>query len=263
MGEYLDCRNFPCSSAEEEAQLAERLESVIANDLKGNVLAMLGSFQRVLSDNRQRDLWDGIFEKFKILFMCGRNAVLDGPMIGVSLAIRDSDYFRDTARMFGRDRSAIAAVEWMATCWNATFANTGIWMGKTFEPVARETAETACDGDPLTMAAFSPDTTRIGRNFFRDPPDPNPLQNLGIPVLTDVWKLKSRPKDVSAAGFRGLLLADNLKKERNIHVFHDRRYFPLATGHFRGSGNERQAGVPAELPLAGARTGISHDPPGG
>ena len=135
MSEYLDYRNFPCASGDEEAKLARQLESVIGNDLKGNVFSMLGNFQRILSDNRQRDQWDGIFEKLKILFLCGRNAVLDGPMIGVPVAIRDSDYFRHTARMFGRDRSAIASVEWMATCWNATFANTGLWMGKTFEPV--------------------------------------------------------------------------------------------------------------------------------
>lgn len=216
MGEYLDCRNFPCSSADEETKLAKRLESVVANDLKGNVFAMLGGFQHILSDNRQRDRWDGIFEKLQTLFLCGRTAVLDGPMIGVSLAIRDSDYFRDTARMFGRDRSAVAAVEWMATCWNATFANTGLWMGKTFEPVARETTAMACDNHPQTLEAYSPLTTRIGRNFFREPPDPNLLQGLGIPVLTQAWQLRPRPENISAPGFHGRLLPDNLNKERNI-----------------------------------------------
>ncbi len=59
MSEYLHFRNFPCTSREEEAKLAEQLESVITNDLKGNVFRMLGNFQRILSDNRQRDQWDG------------------------------------------------------------------------------------------------------------------------------------------------------------------------------------------------------------
>jgi len=62
MSEYLDRRNFLCASLDEEVKLAEQLESVIANDLKGNVFSMLGNFQRILSDNRQRDKWDGIFE---------------------------------------------------------------------------------------------------------------------------------------------------------------------------------------------------------
>jgi hypothetical protein len=216
MSEYLDFRNFPCASRAEEVMLAERLESVIANDLKGNVFGMLGNFQRILSDNRQRDQWDGIFEKLKTLFICGRNAVLDGPMIGVPVAIRDSDYFLHTARMFGRDRSAIAAVEWMATCWNATFANTGLWMGKTFEPVSRETVAASCDNDLRTMEGYSPDFTRIGRNFFREPPGPGLLQGLGIPVLTGVWQLIERPADIKASGFLGELLPVNLEKEKNI-----------------------------------------------
>jgi len=216
MSEYLDFRNFPCASRAEEVMLAERLESVIANDLKGNVFSMLGNFQRILSDNRQRERWDGIFEKLKILFICGRNALLDGPMIGVPVAIRDSDYFRHTARMFGRDRSAIAAVELMATGWNATFANTGLWMGKTFEPVSRETVAAKCENDPQMQDSYSPATTRIGRNFFREPPNPGLLQSLGIPVLTRLWQLKQRPSGISASGFLGGLLPENLEKEKNI-----------------------------------------------
>jgi hypothetical protein len=216
MSGYLDCRNFPCSSGEEEAMLAERLESVVSNDLRGNVFSMLGSFQRILSDNRQREQWDGIFEKLKILFICGRNPLLHGPMIGVPVAIRDNDYFQHTARMFGRDRSAIASLEWMATCWNATFANTGLWMGKTFEPVSRETVAARCENDPLMLERYSPETTRIGRNFFREPPDPGLLQGMGIPVLTRVWQLRERPAEITAAGFLGELLAENMEKERNI-----------------------------------------------
>jgi hypothetical protein len=216
MGEYLDWRNFPCSSREEEAKLAEQLESVISKDLKGNVFGMLGGFQRILADNRQGERWEGVFEKLMVLFKCGRNAVLDGPMIGVPVAIRDSDYFRRTARMFGRDRSAIAALEWMATAWNATFANTGLWMGKTFEPVSRETVAEKSENDPQTLESYSPASTRIGRNFFREPPNPGLLQSLGIPVLTRIWQLRVRPSDTSVPGFPGELLSENLEKERNI-----------------------------------------------
>jgi len=216
MSEYLDPSNFPCTSRDEEEKLAEQLEHVIAKDLKSSIFSMLGNFQRILSDNRQRDQWDGIFEKLKVLFSCGRNAVLDGPMIGVPVAIRDSDYFRHSAQMLGRDRSAIASAELMATCWNATFANTGLWMGKTFEPVSRETVAAKCDNDPETMERYAPDSTRIGRNFFREPPNPDLLHRLGIPVLTTVWQLKQRPYDISAAGFHGKLLSENLLKEKNI-----------------------------------------------
>ncbi|SEM59669.1 hypothetical protein SAMN04489760_12521 [Syntrophus gentianae] len=216
MNEYLNSLNFPCPSGEEEKRLAEQLESVLAEDYQGNMFRMLGKYQRILSDNRQLNLWEGIFEKLSILFMCGRNAVLDGPMIGVSLAIRDSDYFRSTARLFGRDRSAIAALEMMATCWNETFANTGIWMGKTFEPVSREVAASRTENDPETLKQYSPSTTRGGRNFFRHPPDANLLQSLGLPVLTNLWRLISRPLDCAAAGFLGELLPENLEKEKNI-----------------------------------------------
>lgn len=216
MSVYLNYRNFPCTSKEEEIRLAEQLESVLAADFKGNMFTMLGTYQRILSDNSRRDLWEGIFAKLNILFLCGRNAVLDGPMIGVSMAIRDSDYFRSTARMFGRDRSAIAALEMMATCWNETFANTGLWMGKTFEPVSRKIAAARTGNDPGMLEGYAPETTRVGRNFFRNPPRPNLLQSLGLPVLTELWRLKPRPFDQNATGFLGGLLPENIAKEKNI-----------------------------------------------
>jgi hypothetical protein len=216
MSEYLHFRNFPSPSREEEAKLAEQLEAVITTDLKGDVFRMLGNFQRILADNRQRGRWEEIFNKLKTLFLCGRDALVDGPMIGVPIAIRDSDYFRHTARLVGNDRSALAAVEWMASCWNATFADTGLWMGKTFEPVAYQTFAGLCDHDPRMVAGYSAATARIGRNFFRQPSNPDLLQSLGIPVLTKVWQLKPRPVDLSAAGFLGTLLAMNLEKEEKI-----------------------------------------------
>ncbi|MEN6376078.1 MAG: hypothetical protein ABFD75_15035 [Smithella sp.] len=216
MNKYLDKDNFPSSSDEEQKELSEKLESIIANDLKDNVFSMLGRFQRILSDNRRKDEWDGIFEKLKILFMCGRNAVLDGPMIGVTVAIRDSDYFRNTARMFAKDRSAMAGIEMMASLWNATFTTTGLWMGKTFESVSRNVVAKKTGNDPQVLKKFSSETTRIGRNFFREPANPNLLQGLAIPVLTRAWQLKERPWDASASGFLGILETENLQKEKNI-----------------------------------------------
>jgi len=186
MGHYLDHRNFPCASSDEEATLARQLESLIASDVQDDIFRMLGAYQRILSNNRQRNQWDTIFEKLHILFCCGRNGILDGPMIGVPIAIRDSDYFRHSAEMVGRNRSSLASLEWMATCWNATFANTGLWMGKTFEPVERQTVAAKCDNDPEVLGKYDQTTTRIGRNFFREPISQGLIQSLGIPVFSKV-----------------------------------------------------------------------------
>ena len=134
---YLHSDHFPNSSPAAAAQLAEDLEHLLAADYRGDLYAMLAGWQRVLADNRKRRQWPELHRKLATLFRCGRTAVVDGPMIGVSLSIRDSDYFRETARLLGRERSLAAAVEWMATAWNLTFADTGLWMGKTFEPVSR------------------------------------------------------------------------------------------------------------------------------
>jgi hypothetical protein len=130
MSEYLAAENFASASRNEEQQLARDLETIKTNDLKNDVFAMLGDFGRILADNSKKDQWDGIFAKLMTLFKCGKSVPLDGPMIGVTLAIRDNDYFRETARLFGSNRSVIADIEWMATCWNATFAPTGLWMGE-------------------------------------------------------------------------------------------------------------------------------------
>jgi hypothetical protein len=216
MSNDLDSRNFPCATPDEERSLGRALDAILGSDLKEGALAMLGGYRRILSDNCRRGEWAGIFEKLNTLFMCGKSVPLDGPMIGVTLAIRDSDYFRRTARLFGRNRSAIAGIEWMATCWNATFGPTGLWMGKTFEPVTRETFAERCDHAPQTVAAFDPDVSRIGRNFFREPADPNLVQALGLPVLTGFWRLRDRPVTAGAPGFEGEILAANLEKERNI-----------------------------------------------
>lgn len=212
MSVYLSSKNYPCDSGAEDRSLFQALDSILASDYKGSLFSMLGGYQRILADNRMREQWDVHFDKLNTLFKCGSNATLDGPMIGVSLSIRDSDYFRETARIFGKDRSLVAQIEWMATCWNATFASTGLWMGKTFEPVSRETFAAKCDNDPQMLKLFDPAVARIGRNFFREPADPNYLQSLGMPVLTELWRLRARPLEVSAPGFDGQLLEKNIEK---------------------------------------------------
>ena len=215
MKDYLNARHFPTESAQEHDALARRLAALVRDDMQGDLLAMLGNFQRILADNHRRSHWEEVYHKLDLLFCCGRNAVLDGPMIGVPVAIRDSDYFRATARLVGRDRSTLAALEWMATLWNLTFADSGLWMGKTFEPVSRETVAEKTGNDPDTLAAYDLNT-KIGRNFFREPPDPGVIEGLGLPVLTRAWNLMERPTDLAASGYPGTLVIDNLKKEEAI-----------------------------------------------
>lgn len=216
MNRYLDAGHFPGATADAQLALGRDLATILEKKGETRVLAMLGRFQRILADNERRDEWETIFAKLRTLFLCGKPVPLDGPMIGVPVAIRDSDYFRETARLFDRDRSVVADIEWMATCWNSTFAGTGLWMGKTFEPVTRETFGARCDHDTATMAAYTPETSRIGRNFFREPADPNLLQGISLPVLTRLWHLKDRPLNPHAEGFDSDLLSRNLEKERAI-----------------------------------------------
>ena len=213
---YLHSDHFPNSSPAAAAQLAEDLEHLLAADYRGDLYAMLAGWQRVLADNRKRRQWPELHRKLATLFRCGRTAVVDGPMIGVSLSIRDSDYFRETARLLGRERSLAAAVEWMATAWNLTFADTGLWMGKTFEPVSRAVVAERTANDPATLAGYDETTFRIGRNFFRPVADPSPVQALGLPVLTRLWRLKPRPLTTGAELFGGRLLAAHLERERAI-----------------------------------------------
>jgi hypothetical protein len=72
------------------------------------------------------------------------------------------------------------------------------------------------DGNAVMMDRLDPVTARIGRNFFREPADPNLLQSLGLPVLTKAWNLRDRPLDMNAAGFSSVLLQKNVDKERSI-----------------------------------------------
>jgi len=216
MNKFLDTKHFPGASQTEAQLLAEKLDAILARDFKGDMLAMLGGYQRILMDNRRRGEWDGIFEILKILFMCGKNSPLNGPMIGVTMALRDSDYFKKTAELLGYERSHVAQIEWMATAWNATFASTGIWMGKTFEPVSLATFSKKCGNNAKMLESFDPTVARIGRNFFREPANPNFIQSLGLPVLTRLWHLKNRPESTAEKSFDSQLLAENLDKEKYI-----------------------------------------------
>lgn len=213
---YLSSNNFPAVSSASADTLAAELETLLNSDFTGDMYAMLSGFQRILADNRQRHLWPLVHKKLETLFKCGKNAVADGPMIGIPVSIRDSDYFQETIQHFGKERSKIASIEWMATAWNMTFADTGLWMGKTFEPVSREVVADKTGNDAGTLAQYDPATTRIGRNYFREPARPDIIQGFGLPVLTSLWGLKPRPESTMGKLFDGLLLEENLAKEVSI-----------------------------------------------
>jgi len=214
--DYLDSRNFPSVDNIQAEQLANSLNSLLTADYSVSFFTMLAGYQRILADIRKKDQWAAIHDKLRILFMCGKSVPLNGPMVGVTLSIRDSDYFRETARSFGHERSLVAGIEWMATAWNLTFADTGLWMGKTFEPVTRDVLASKTNKDQNTLEKFDPDISRIGRNYFREPADPNLIQALGIPALTNLWHLKDRPLTTDTPSFDGILISENLDKEKYI-----------------------------------------------
>lgn len=212
MNAYLSCDHFPQADDGLESQLKTLLET----DFSASFYPALGKYQQILADNRQKDQWPDIHNRLSTLFKCGTPVVMDGPMIGIPLGIRDSDYFQDTVRELGRQRSQIASIEWLASIWNLTFADTGLWMGKSFEAVTRETLAKKCAGHQETLDAYSPQTCRIGRNFFREPPGPGLMQEISIPVLNRLWNLKDRPLSPDAQGFDGVLTREHLDKEKNI-----------------------------------------------
>jgi len=216
MTEYLDSAHFPATSPSHAAALDRDLASILSDDLQEDMFSMLAGYQRILADNGRRDRWPAIHQKLETLFKCGRNTLVDGPMIGIPVSIRDSDYFKETARRFGVDRSAVAGLELMATAWNMTFCDTGLWMGKTFEPVTRETVAEKTDADEEMLAVYDADATRIGRNFFRESPDPDLIQGLGLPVLTRLWGLRPRPASAGEPIFDTRLSEENRVREQNI-----------------------------------------------
>jgi hypothetical protein len=213
---YLSSNNFPTASAASADKLAAELDTLLTSDYTGDMYALMAGYQRILADNRQRHQWSTVHNKLETLFKCGSYAAVDGPMIGIPVSIRDSDYFQDTVQHFGKERSKIASIEWMATAWNMTFTDTGLWMGKTFEPVSQEVVADRTGNDDDMLAQYDPKTTRFGRNFFRQPPQPDLIQGLGLPVLTSLWDLKPRPQSAAEKLFDGELLAANLAREANI-----------------------------------------------
>ncbi len=150
-------------------------------------------------------------------------------MFGVSVCIRDSEYFRDAAKLFGEERSLFAKLETLATAWNATFANSTLWTGKTFEPVATATLRTLLEKREKAYKHYDNDTTRIGRNFFRNPVAPNPLESVSLPLLTELWNLRDRPRSTAEEGFYCTLTRENLEKEQAIPYRKTGGYF-LGTG---------------------------------
>lgn len=216
MTNYLSSVNFPCDTAQARHALNAKLAELLQRDYSGDFYALLAGYQRILADNRLRTEWPAIHDKLRTLFMCGRAMPLDGPLIGIPVCIRDSDFLRSIAENATQNRSVIAGLEILATAWNGTFADTGLWMGKTFEPVSREVVNEKCNDDPETMASYDEKITRIGRNFFREPANPNLFQALGLPTLTQIWHLKDRPASPDAAGFVGILTQRNIEKEKAI-----------------------------------------------
>ncbi|MCP4187580.1 MAG: hypothetical protein GY763_08270 [Gammaproteobacteria bacterium] len=225
MAIYLNSTNFPADSGTESQTLEDDLNSLLENDYHGNFFETLGCYQRILADNCQRGRWAEINSKLETLFKCGTSEVINGPMIGIPVSIRDSDYFKEAGELRGNERSVIASIEWMATAWNATLADTGLWMGKTFEPVSHEIVAGKTDNDTEMMDIFDETSTRIGRNYFRQPPDPDTLQAIALPALTRLWKLKDRPLSPDTEGFDGELLVENLEKEQAIPYSKTGGYF--------------------------------------
>ena len=216
MTEYLSSSNFPSSSAAEADHLATDLAQLLENDFSDDVYAMLAGYQRILVDNKRRSQWPDVHGKLGVLFKCGSYQVVDGPMIGIPVSIRDSDYFKDAVKKAGRERSLVAGIEWMATAWNMTFADTGLWMGKTFEPVSREVVAAKTKNNAEMLGGYSEATTRIGRNFFREPADPNIIQGVGLPALIPLWNLQPRPVPGQQKIFDADLLEENLDREKTI-----------------------------------------------
>lgn len=226
MAKFLNSEYFPAASSDEMQSLEASLNDILKNDYHSSFFALLGKYQRILADNDQKQNWPEIHKKLNTLFKCGASEVVNGPMIGIPISIRDSDPFKAVAELMGEDRSVFANIESLATTWNATYADTGIWMGKAFEPVTRETLITKSNNDPQITRHFNEGTTRIGRNYFRQPPDhPNALQAIGLPAVTKLWKLKERPVSPDATGFDCELLAENIEKEKAIPYTQTGGYF--------------------------------------
>lgn len=225
MDKYLKSSHFPASSAQEDEALSSALDSILSADFRQNAFASLARYQRILADNSRKHEWPEIHKKLEVLFKCGIAAPLNGPMIGIPVSIRDSDCFKQAAELAGENRSAIAGLEVMGTAWNASFADTGLWMGKTYEPISKEQVAELSGNDPVLTASYKSDVTRIGRNYFREPPNPNALQGIGLPAITKFWHLLDRPTSEEADGFIGEIKQENIEKEKAIPYTKTGGYF--------------------------------------
>ena len=88
---FLNRDHFPADT-EAKRHLGDALDAILDQDGRGGVLPLLAGYKAILSDNQRKDEWEVVNQKLTILFKCGMAASLDGPMIGVSISIRDSDY---------------------------------------------------------------------------------------------------------------------------------------------------------------------------
>ena len=118
MNQWLDVKNFPAGSSVESEKLSDSLHNLIVQDGKQGMLSQLANYAEVLADNNRYGEWADIHNKLTVLFKCGVYKALDGPMIGISLSIRDTDYFRKSAELFGKQRSVLANIQWMALAMN-------------------------------------------------------------------------------------------------------------------------------------------------
>lgn len=215
MTSYLCSANFPCDTVQAGTALDKKLAALLQSDYGGDFYALFAHYRRILTNSQRWQEWPAIHDKLRTLFMCGRAVPLDGPMMGISVSIRDSVFFRKITNDFGRSRSTFARIGAMAAACNDAFADTGLWAGKIFGTVSREMASRKCQGDAGVMAAYDERATRIGCNFFREPANPDLIQTLGLLTLNRAWNLKDRDSP-DTAEIDKLLRQQNPDQERMI-----------------------------------------------
>jgi len=225
MSDFLSTKHFPTDSTVEKDDLETALNEILDHDYQSSFFVLLKKYQIILADNERKKEWPDIDKKLMTLFKCGKSEVVNGPMIGIPLSIRDSDPLKDITKQAEGNRSAIAKLELLATTWNVTFADTGLWMGKAFEPVSLEMIKEKTANNSDAINSYDSESTRIGRNFFRTHYDPNLLQKISLPTLTNLWGLKNRPVTTKDEGFYCELLNENIKKEKAIPYSKTGGYF--------------------------------------
>jgi len=226
---FLNADNYPGQSQQETDKLQEQLDTIVNDDCETDIFSLLSGYKRILADNSMRSRWETIYPKLDVLFKCGSYAPLDGPMFGVTMNLRDSDLLKDVAAGCGKDRSALAQLEVLASSWNATFAQSTLWTGKTFESIKKDTLKDVLENRDKAFTKYNNEATRVGRNFFRHPIDPNPLEAAGLPLLSVLWNLKDRPVSTNEKGFLSTLSLKHLESEKVIPYQKTGGYF-LATG---------------------------------